>query len=206
MSTPLLSILIPATPKRYLSHLWPLWQKLEAQAAPFGDAVEILVFLDNRRRTIGKKREALVRMARGRFVAFCDDDDDVSDSYVFDLLGAIRAKPDVSVITFSQRVLVDGVEGICAFGLTNPNEPFRPGGFRRSAWHVCAWRRELAQAFPFPDTNYGEDWGWARHLVLEAMDRVFREGLPAVEHRIPKVLHTYRYDSAVSEAPPPSAP
>lgn len=204
---PLLSILIPATPKRYHSHLWPLWQKLEAQLAALADPadVELLVFLDNRRRTIGEKREALVQMSRGQFVAFCDDDDDVSDDYLLQLIFAIRATPGVDVVTFSQRSIVDGTEGICSFGLTNPNEPFSPEGFRRSAWHVCAWRGDLARRFPFPASNYGEDWAWARHLVATAHDRLARgEPLSAVEHRIPAVLHTYRYDRHISEAPPPA--
>jgi hypothetical protein len=48
----------------------------------------------------------------------------------------------------------------------------------------------------FPATNYGEDWAWARHLVIDATK----------EHHIDEVLHTYRYDSKVSEAPPPVQP
>lgn len=204
MSTPRLSILIPATPKRYHTHLWPLWQKIEqqvAECAPAG-AVEILVFLDNRARTIGEKRHALVQMSRGDFVAFCDDDDDVSPDYVSRLLQAIQYHPQVSVITFQQLAVINGAEGLCTFGLTNPNEGWKREGFRRSAWHVCAWLGALARRFPFPATNYGEDWAWARHLVAEACDRLQKEDLATVEHHIPAILHTYRYDVAVSEAPP----
>lgn len=196
-ATPLLSILIPATPKRYHSHLWPLWQKLQAQvdALQQENAVELLVFLDNRQRTIGEKRDALVQMSRGRFVAFCDDDDDVSDDYVAALVDAIRSAPDeVSVVTFDQRVIVNGVEATCSFSLRHRNEPFAQPHFRRNAWHVCAWRGDMARRVRFPANNYGEDWGWAKHLVIDATG----------ETRIPRVLHTYRYDDRVSEAPPPS--
>lgn len=193
MKTPLLSILIPATPARYHSHLGPIYQKLAAQVT--GDECEILVFLDNRMRTIGEKRDALVQMSRGKFVAFCDDDDDVAFNYVEEIIAAIKAEPDVDVITFKQLAIVDGVEGVCHFSLQHRNEPFSPEGFRRNAWHVCAWRGDLARSFRFPPTNYGEDWAWARHLVVEAKK----------ERHIDHVLHTYRYDSKVSEAPAPGS-
>ncbi len=196
MNSPLLSVLIPATPARYHSHLWPLYEKLTAQVARLSESglVELLVFLDNRQRTIGEKRDALVQMSRGKFVAFCDDDDDVSEFYLWELVAAAQGNPGADVITFKQLAIVDGIEGVCHFSLKHPNDPFSQNGFRRNAWHVCAWRGELARRYRFPATNYGEDWAWARHLVIEAKR----------EHHIDQVLHTYRYDSKVSEAPAPA--
>ena len=197
MSTPILSILIPATPKRYQTHLWPLWRKLEEQvnALEDGKAVELLVFLDNRQRTIGEKRDALVKMSRGKFVAFCDDDDDVAEDYIKTLVLAADAAPDdVSVITFDQLAVVNGKAAICQFSLRHPNEAFSQPTFRRNAWHVCAWRGEMARRVRFPASNYGEDWAWAKHLVMDAQREI----------RIDRILHTYRYDDAVSEAPPPA--
>jgi len=193
----ILSVLIPATPKRYLSHLWPLWRKLEGQVNALQNSsdVELLVFLDNRQRTIGEKRDALVQMSRGEFVTFVDDDDDVSDDYISTLVSIAKCCTDAtSVITFDQRVIVNGVEATCQFSLAHPNERFAQPTFRRNAWHVCAWRGSLARRFRFPANNYGEDWGWAKHLVAEATGEV----------RVSRTLHTYRYDERVSEAPPPS--
>jgi len=196
VSAPILSVLIPATPRRYHSHLWPLWQKLQAQVDAMqrdGD-VELLVFLDNRQRTIGEKRDALVQMSRGEFIAFVDDDDDVADEYIAALVGAAeRSSADVSVITFDQRASVNGAEAICSFSLRHRNEPFAQPSFKRSAWHVCAWRGDMARRVRFPATNYGEDWAWAKHLVIDAKG----------EYHIDRVLHAYRYDERVSEAPPP---
>lgn len=198
MSTPILSVLIPATPKRYLTHLLPLWKRLEAQvnALPDPSAVELLVFLDNRRRTIGEKRDALVQMSRGKFVAFCDDDDDVTDDYIRTLVDAGRdASDEISVITFDQLATVNGKAALCQFSLFNHNESFTQPSFRRSAWHVCAWRGDMARRVRFPASNYGEDWAWARHLVIDAKQEI----------RIDRILHYYRYDDQVSEAPPPAA-
>lgn len=198
MKTPLLSVLIPATPKRYHSHLWPLWCRLQAQVDELAEegAVELLVFLDNRQRTIGEKRDALVQMSRGRFVAFCDDDDNVAENYVAELIKAIRqAKDDCSVITFKQLAVINGEEAVCTFSLANRNEPFKVPTFTRMPWHVCAWRGDMARRVRFPASNYGEDWAWARHLVLEATGEI----------HLPHILHTYQYDERVSEAPPPQA-
>jgi len=181
-----------------MTHLHPLIQKIERQVKDWTGkgTVEILTFLDNRMRTIGEKRDALVQMSRGRFVAFCDDDDDVTETYVAELLNAIAmANEDVSVITFDQLAIINGVQAVCSFSLSHPNEPFKAPGFRRNAWHVCAWRGEMARKVRFPATNYGEDWAWAKHLVIDAKN----------ELRIPRVLHVYRYDPVISEAPPPPA-
>lgn len=198
MSKPLLSILITSLPERVHTYLWPLWEKLSAQVAASAVAgqVEILVFIDNRQRTIGEKRDDLVQMSRGDFVAFVDDDDDVAPAYVAALLAAITRHPEVDVVTFQQLAIINGVQGICTFGLGNPNEQFSPQGFRRSAWHVCAWRGAIARRFRFPATNQGEDWAWARHLVADAQTSC----------HIDQILHTYRYDPKVSAATPGVVP
>jgi len=80
MSEPLLlSILTPAVPSR-LGALDALCSELAAQIGEL--PVEHLVLLDNKRRTVGEKRDSLLRIARGDFVAFVDDDDKVSGDYV----------------------------------------------------------------------------------------------------------------------------
>lgn len=197
MESPSLSILIPATPKRINSHLQPLVAKLEKQIseAERPQDFELLIFLDNRRRSIGEKRDALVQMSRGKFVAFCDDDDDVSVDYIKRLGNAInRASSEISVITFDQIAVINGVEAVCSFSLRHPNEPFKQPRFLRNAWHVCAWRGDMARKVRFPASNYGEDWAWAKHLVMDATGEI----------HIDAVLHVYNYDERVSEAPPPS--
>ena len=197
MHHPALSILIPATPRRVTSHLQPLIAELETQIAQLEQpqTVEVLSFLDNRMRTIGEKRDALVQMSRGQFVAFCDDDDWVAPEYVRLLTDTIAVTtPRTSVITFDQLAVVNGVDAICSFSLKHPNEAFKQPSFKRSAWHVCAWRGDMARRVRFPASNYGEDWAWAKHLVLDATGEI----------HISKVLHHYRYSDAVSEAPPPA--
>lgn len=190
---PTLSILTPAVPSR-IAQVDGLVKKLAAQIGEL--PVEHLVLLDNKRRTVGEKRDALLRIARGNYVAFVDDDDDVSNDYVQEILAAInyRGRPDV--ITFLQQATVNSETAIIEFGLGNENRPWAlehiGQKIRRNAWHVCAWRRDLAIQSAFPAINYGEDWAYAAPLCAIAKSSA----------HIDKILHFYRHDAATTEAPP----
>jgi len=191
----LLSILTASIPER-ADKLEMLTAKITAQ---IGDLpVEHLVFLDNRKRTIGAKRDALLRIARGTFIAYVDDDDTVSPDYVASLVEAIKttASPNdqVDVITFAQFARVDKACAKIVFGLRQENQPFVPDTeVLRAAWHVCAWRRSVAILSHFPESNYGEDWAFA-----EPLNRIARASI-----HLDQVLHYYRFNSATTAAPYP---
>ena len=86
--TKLLSILTPAVPSRF-GQIEKLMLELHRQIRDL--PVEHLVLLDNKRRTVGEKRDALLRAARGEYISYVDDDDYVSNDYVFSLLAAIES-------------------------------------------------------------------------------------------------------------------
>lgn len=191
---PLLSILTPTIPQR-IDQLHQLSQKIMHQIHTSTGAcpVEHLIFSDNRTRSIGEKRQALLDIARGKYIAYVDDDDDVSDDYVASLLHGIETGEDL--VTFQQRAIYNGLESTVVFSLANQDEPFTPGGItRRGAWHVCAWRRELVADCVFPFINYGEDKAWS----LQARPRA------RGEIHIPRILHTYRHDATMTAAPEPT--
>ena len=195
----LLSILTASIPER-ADKLEMLTEKIAEQ---IGDLpVEHLVFLDNRKRTIGAKRDALLRIARGIFVAYVDDDDTVSPDYVASLVNAINhailptesPNDQVDVITFAQFARVNEAAAKIVFGLRQENQPFIPDTeVLRAAWHVCAWRRSVAILSHFPESNYGEDWAFA-----EPLNRIARASI-----HLDKVLHYYRFNSATTAAPYP---
>ena len=56
--------------------------------------VEIVYFKDNKEFSIGYKRNALIAQAKGAYVNFVDDDDDVHDHYVRMLYQALKSDPD----------------------------------------------------------------------------------------------------------------
>jgi len=193
---PVLSILTPTIPSRVfdrLGYTGPLAELIEKVESQIGSLpVEHLWLGDNCKRTIGAKRQALVDVARGRYIAFCDDDDDISPDYVARLLAAAETNADV--ITFRQRAIYNGLESEVHFGINNQDGPFNPGGITlRAPWHVCAWKRERVQGCLFAESNYGEDKIWC----LQARKRI-RTG-----HHIDAVLHTYRHDAATTAAPKP---
>jgi glycosyltransferase involved in cell wall biosynthesis len=174
----------------------------ERIAQQIGDLpVEHLSFIDNRKRSIGAKRDALLRIARGTFIAYVDDDDTVSPDYVEALVAAIKIaikttmeNKQVDVITFEQFARVDDSHAKIVFGLRQQNQPFVPDTeVQRAAWHVCAWRRSVAILSHFPESNYGEDWSFA-----EPLNRIARASI-----HLDKVLHYYHYNSATTAAPYP---
>lgn len=198
-----LAILTPTIPARG-EQLSALQAEIESQILHAGGSimfsdhksrindVEHLCLCDNRARSIGAKRQALVDISRGDYIAFVDDDDDIASDYVSELLDAIETGADV--ITFRQRAIYNGLESEVVFGINNQDGPFTPAGITtRAPWHVCAWKRSTIAGCLFAESNWGEDIAWC----LQARQRV------KTGYHIDKVLHTYRHDQATTAAPPP---
>lgn len=175
----MLSVLILTVPERrnppVIRHLCD-----QARDRP----VEILWLGDNRRRTIGAKRQLLLNMAERTYVSFIDDDDDVAPDFVEQIL-AVAVNSDPNVITFDAEIM-HSPPCIVRHGAGWENEEYAVGKteIRRAAWHTHAWRRSLALTRRFPDTSWGEDWEWASALQ--------NEGAKNSVH-IDKVLHYYTY-------------
>lgn len=189
---PLLSILTPSVPERINTHLNTLCNKLKGQIG--SKNVEHLVFLDNKKRSIGYKREALVNIARGRYIAFVDDDDDISDDYINSIVQATYSNADV--ITFDQYCYYnDHPVTIVNFSLQHKeNEGYVPGStIKRMPFHVCAWKASIGKRHKFVNKNYSEDWYWAEKLIKESK----------TEYHIDKILHTYVYNDQITTTPHP---
>lgn len=184
---PILSILIPTVPQR-AAELATLLEIISPQTE--GRPVEVLSLMDNCRRSIGMKRQALLDIAHGKYVAFCDDDDLVSDDYVATLCDMARV--DVDVLCFNQLARWNGTESTVEFRINHEVAgAFIPNGItRRFPWHVCAWRRTLAQQCVFTDKNWGEDADW----VAQAFELAQREAYS------PKTLHFYTHTDEASLA------
>jgi hypothetical protein len=90
-----LSILIPSIPSRFDKAIG-LYHKIVFLVGERD--IEILMLTDNKKRTIGEKREALKNASNGKYFMFVDDDDDLVD--LEDLYNATFE--DVDVITFQQ--------------------------------------------------------------------------------------------------------
>jgi glycosyltransferase involved in cell wall biosynthesis len=190
-----LSILILSIPSRIESAL-SLIKKLEGQLGN-RRSVELLVLTDNRSQSISEKRNILLNAARGQFVCFLDDDDGIANDYIDRVLTAISENPSVDCISFEQFCSLDGEPMNVSFGIGNPhgqlwrNEEGLLGDIKRPPYHMCLWKRELAQSeqfrpmFAANGQSYGEDIDWLLRLYPKVQ----------TEHHIQEPLHMYVYNS-----------
>lgn len=208
-----LSILVPTLHTR-IEPLRSMVAELHRQTAERDD-VEILALLDNQTMSLGSKRSKLASLARGDYLTFVNDDDAVSPNYVERVMALLGENPGVDVLCISAECQMrDGPghpwthrwymkTGLSArfdwegFFYPDPDGLAKgPGG--QSGVHFavhgpvmwCVWRREVAQAVPFPDMTYGEDVLWAQKAKL------FCES----EARTDEVLYRYYADDTTSEA------
>lgn len=183
----LFSILIPSIPER-LETAQRLVNNLNNMF--WEQPVEILLLMDNKKMSIGEKRNKLIGLSKGEYFAFCDDDDDITGWYYY-ILDAIKlSKADV--ITFKQSAVIDGNCTTVDFDLNHKeNEIFVTDGItKRMPFHVCAWKRELVKNIKFPDKNWGEDDVWIRKALKKVK----------TQHKIDDILHIYTHDKSISRA------
>lgn len=208
----LLSILVPTVPRRLRTCFPDLIEKLSAQADQFGNQVEVLGFYDNKRRTVGSKRNELLRAAHGRFLVFIDDDDDVTDDFVQLLFGAASAHPDAHVIVYDCITTINNDPNQTTYSTYSVKNP-KPFHQWREHWeygdivgeiqwrgqpaHTMCWRSEIAKKYLFSNINFGEDMDWIER-VYRNEDIVHKAGRRK-EVRINKVLYFYKFNSQISE-------
>jgi glycosyltransferase involved in cell wall biosynthesis len=190
----LISVLILSIPSRTES-VTALMKKLEGQLGN-RRSVEILVLTDNKSQSISEKRNVLLRAARGQFVCFMDDDDGIANDYIDQLLTAVKENPSVDCVSFNQFCSLDGEPMNVEFGIGNPHgqlwrtQEGMLGDIKRPPYHMCLWRREIAQSEEFRPM-YGangqstEDIDWLMRLYPKVQ----------TEHHIDAPLHMYIYNS-----------
>ena len=196
------SVLILSIPERS-QKLKRIFMKLDAQVSQLNDpkSVELVCLLDNRVRSISDKRNALLSYAKGQFIAFLDDDDDISEDYITEITNTIKSDPDVDVVTFNQKCSINGKRLAVTFGLNNPHEGLileKSGNFKsikRPPYHICGWNRKIAQSEKFKpvfDSNGQscEDIDWCIRLYPKSQK----------SRHINKVLHFYHYSSEESRS------
>lgn len=194
----ILSILVLTTPRRRDNCFQDLLSELERQAE--GLPVEIIGIYDNKKRSVGDKRNAALSVAKGKYLAFIDDDDKIAASYIVDVLACIKANPDVDVIVFDCITTIRE-NGVVKerhyskygkdFAYTITDKPDENGfrQWRGKPSHTCVHRTEHARRYMFPNKNYGEDVDFCSRISENIK----------TEARINKVLYYYNFDKATSE-------
>lgn len=183
-----LSILIPTLPSR-ADMFCSLCEKLLDQKKPFNeDDIEILVStLEDP--TIGAKRNMLLERATGEYIAYIDDDDDVSDDYIKLLMEGIEKNIDCCSLTgkyyingkfdayFEHSLIYK--EWKTNYNLTKPDQI----KYERFPNHLNCIKTSIAKQFWFPKVNHGEDKDWST--------QIHESGLLRTEHYIDSVIYHY---------------
>lgn len=179
-----LSILIP-TIKRDEVLLAELLSALGSQIIPYVGDVQILINYDEYE-SIGTKRNKLLSLATGKYVAHFDSDDKPSFHYIDKLMEAVQSGFDCASLL--GRYYVDGVfDGKFEHSLkynewkTTSNEI----KYERYPNHLSLIKTELAKQFKFPEINHGEDADWST--------QIYKSGLLKTEYEIPEVIYHYYF-------------
>lgn len=182
-----LSVLICGLEPRLTTFLPGLLRKLNEQAAKHGD-VEVLVLIDNKSMTVGEKRNRLLSIARGEYVTFVDDDDDVTDDYIDSIIDGCQSGCDV--VTFDVLVSLDGSDPKpCFYSRDFGFDYDTEAAYHRIPNHIMCIKRDLCIEVGYPNISRGEDADFARRLLHRINS----------EHRLSKHLYLYNFDSNTTE-------
>lgn len=153
---------------------------------------EVEVLTDNRSSIVstGQKRNDLIARAQGDYVSFIDDDDFVTDDYVFWLLSGIEKEPDV--VTMKGFMTTNGgarVEWIIKLGERYEARKDADGITRyyRFPNHLCAMKKSKIINFKFPHKWHGEDYEFAL--------KIHESGVLKSEAHIDKQLYHYDFST-----------
>jgi len=211
------SILICQIPERWHSSQPLLYSLLETQAVARMSDIELLVLLDNKRRPVGAKRNALLDAARGEYVSFIDDDDMVAPDYVRRihdaLLQAKRSDKLPDVVCFEQRATLapHGIVHECSYSLKHWRER-EPDKRRQLApapgpdgkplpnvllWsgppaHTQIWRCSVLDGLRFPEKMFGEDVDFVDAACARAKTEMQLGGSPIYFYNFNETTTTTR--------------
>jgi glycosyltransferase involved in cell wall biosynthesis len=176
----LLSILIPTIEKRH-EMLQSLLSDLRKQ---IGDNEIEIIVCDIKNATIGDKRNRLLNAATGEYLVFIDDDDTISDDYIYCITQALEGSPDCcslnGIITtngHNPKRFVHSIKYNSYF--EKDNVYYRPPN------HLNVIRSVIAKQFTFPTKNFGEDTDWAMQIC--------KSGMLKTEVEITDTLYYYVY-------------
>jgi len=186
-SNMLLSILVCTVTKRAHSFA-PLIDSLSAQIDGKFPDVEIIYFGDNKKRSLAKKRNDMIRCAQGDYVCFVDDDDIVSNDFVAKLRPALLKGPDI--VCYTVTCSVNGGPAVPVhFNKDFTCNANKPGLYERMPNHLVPIRRELALMVPYENVR-GEDSVYAEKI----------RPLIKTQEIVTDVLYQYIFNSRTSEA------
>jgi glycosyltransferase involved in cell wall biosynthesis len=147
--------------------------------------VEVCLEYDAKEQSIGVKRQALLQRARGKYVSFIDDDDDITDAYIEDFQACLQGGHQVMRLRgqMGQYPFVHSTEITLKHPMATMDEPAL---FQRPPNHLNPMFADIAKLVSFKDATYGEDLEWTL--------RLYKTGLLTHEYRSPEPRVHYLYN------------
>lgn len=187
-----LSVLVCSVHTRYKTFLPKIQDQLYDQLNSLSEAdqqrTEIIVLTDNKQMMLGHKRNVMVELAQGKYIAFVDDDDRLAPDYIATLLKATET--DADSIVFTAEVSLNGEPAKpCYYSKEFKVDYNKTNAYYRIPNHICCIKRELSLKSSFPHLLYGEDAGYGKVLLPHLK----------TEHVIDRVLYYYDYNAETTE-------
>jgi glycosyltransferase involved in cell wall biosynthesis len=133
---------------------------------------------------IGEKRNSMLLHAKGKFVVFIDDDDDISSDYISSFVDAIKSDPDADCIGYRGFITFNG-EGRKEWSISKTHKLWHEKNniYYRTPNHISPVKTEIAKKSGFPSLSVGEDYEYSMRIFPHLKKEVF----------INKELYHYRY-------------
>jgi len=180
----LLSILICTLPSRQRM-FDSLVRNLSKQVSDgdFYDEVELFSDADINK-SIGDKRNDLLRLAQGKFIVFIDDDDQVDSEYISLIIKTIKSNQNIDCIGMRGIITFDGGNEqkwiiSKAYGKWYEDN----GVYYRTPNHISPVKRSIAVEKGFPNKSDGEDYDYSMAILPLLKNEVM----------IDKEIYHYRY-------------
>jgi glycosyltransferase involved in cell wall biosynthesis len=149
--------------------------------------VEVLILSDNANRPVGTKRNDLLKLAKGKYVSFVDDDDRISNDYVDSILKEIY-EWESDVIVFDAEITFDGYNPKLVKYGREYDYCEKPEAYYRHPNHLMVHKKENITEY-FKDIKTGEDDEWA----LRMLPRI------VTQSRINKILYYYDFNTSTKK-------
>ena len=153
----------------------------------YNEDFEIIVGIDNKEITVGKKRNKLISYAAGEYVTFIDDDDTVVNDYVPTLIYCSQFDFDALMFDVIYNP-VNGTPKLVKYSARMKDKELYTH-YERAANHLMMYKASIAKRVKFKNMTCGEDAEWAKRAVKH----IHKEG------RIDKVMYYYNFDHATTE-------
>lgn len=180
-----LSILVPTVPSRLTTFYPRIMNDLLKQTGN-NPEIEIIALFDNKKRTIGQKRQDLLNLAQGTHLVFIDDDDRISGNYIKTIMDVLNDNLETDCIVFDSICKINGNPGIlCKYGIEFEYGYILDGAeWRGKPAHTMVYKSSIAKKHIYSNIPNGEDVDWVKRACLDIQEQT----------RINEVLYFYDAD------------